>query len=156
MPDFGTRVTVRIDDRALMAKLSRFPGAIDEASCDALEECGTGTVTEAVRLIETGSKSGRLYRRGGGRVHQASAPGESPASDTGNLVKNIISELERNNKTVYVVANTIYAFWLEFGTRLMAARPFLNRAVEALNNFYKETFIRVLRARIRRFSGGGV
>ena len=40
--------------------------------------------------ILTGPRTGRIYRRGG-VVHQASAPGEAPASDTGELRQSIVS-----------------------------------------------------------------
>ena len=45
---------------------------------------------EAIQSIQTGSKSGIVYQKyNPKREHRASAPGESPASDTGNLVSKI-------------------------------------------------------------------
>jgi hypothetical protein len=41
--------------------------------------------------IQGGPKTGRQYRRKGGIIHQASAPGESPATDTGNLASDIFT-----------------------------------------------------------------
>ena len=42
---------------------------------------------EAIRSIQTGPKSGRTYEKyNPRRTHKASAPGQAPASDTGNLV----------------------------------------------------------------------
>ncbi len=40
---------------------------------------------EAISLIQNGEKTGRIYRRRG-IEHQASAPGEPPASDTGRAM----------------------------------------------------------------------
>ena len=40
---------------------------------------------EAIKSIQTGSKSGIVYEKyNPRRTHRASAPGEAPASDTGN------------------------------------------------------------------------
>ena len=46
---------------------------------------------EAVKSIQSGAKSGIVYEKyNPRRTHRASAPGEAPASDTGNLVSKII------------------------------------------------------------------
>ena len=46
---------------------------------------------EAIKSIQTGPKSGRTYEKyNPRRTHKASAPGQPPASDTGNLVRNIM------------------------------------------------------------------
>ena len=46
--------------------------------------------SEAVKSIQTGPKSGKTYELyNPRRTHIASAPGEAPASDTGNLVNQI-------------------------------------------------------------------
>lgn len=84
---------------------------------------------EALRLILETPKSGRTYRRRG-VVHQASAPGQPPASDTGTLVGRITTNYDRLDQLVGVVtARTAYAAYLEFGTRRMAPRPFMRPAL---------------------------
>ena len=46
---------------------------------------------EAIKSIQTGAKSGVMYQMyNPRREHRASAPGQAPASDTGNLVSKII------------------------------------------------------------------
>lgn len=81
---------------------------------------------EAQKSILRGRKSGRIYRRGK-RTHQASAPGEAPANDLGFLANNIKAELENKN-TANLISNAPYSIHLEYGTRNMAARPFLRPA----------------------------
>lgn len=83
---------------------------------------------EAIRLIQQGTKSGRIYVRGGIR-HQASAPGEAPATDTGNLVRSIRVDHQPASGRASVVVGAEYGAELEFGTRKMAPRPFLRPAV---------------------------
>lgn len=83
----------------------------------------------AVESIQRGTKSGREYRRGS-VTHRASAPGESPATDTGALVRSIRVDHQPGSGVADVVAAARYAAFLEFGTRKMAARPFLRPAAE--------------------------
>ena len=75
-----------------------------------------------------GSRSGRIYRIRG-KEHQASAPGEAPAVDTGNL-KGSIKVGEVTEDHAVLETNADYAAYLEFGTRYMAARPFMRPSVE--------------------------
>ena len=85
---------------------------------------------EAIKDIQTGVKSGRIYEQyNPRRTHRASAPGQSPASDTGNLVRNIIVRNE-NKDLVKVESNAPYSSFLEFGTSKMLPRPFLFPATE--------------------------
>jgi len=84
---------------------------------------------EAIKSIQTGAKSGIVYEKyNPRRSHRASAPGQSPASDTGNLVSKII--VKNNKDTVRVQSNANYSKFLEFGTSKMLARPFMFPAKE--------------------------
>lgn len=86
---------------------------------------------DARRSVARGPKTGRMYVRRG-VAHQASAPGEPPATDTGRLVTSIVSDVERDGRSVVgiVEARTEYAVHLEYGTRNMAPRPFMLPALE--------------------------
>lgn len=102
---------------------------------------------QAKRSILSGEKSGRVYKRRS-VTHQASAAGEAPASDTGRLVNSINSYLQRDKKTALVVAGrgTVrYAALLEFGTRLMAARPFMFPALESSRDWIRERLAAAVR-----------
>ena len=71
-------------------------------------------------------KSGRAYVRGD-KTHVASAPGEAPAIDLGNLVNSIQAEqVDQTNALVYTPVD--YAVPLEFGSVKMAGRPFFTPA----------------------------
>ena len=80
---------------------------------------------EAKILIDRGSKSGRVYGR-----HQASAPGEAPATDTGRLIQSIQWQISNHGFTAEVGSTVFYAPLLEEGTDSMAARPWLRPAYE--------------------------
>ena len=85
---------------------------------------------EAIKSIQTGAKSGVMYQKyNPRREHRASAPGQSPASDTGNLVSKITVK-QKSLNVVHVESNADYSAFLEYGTSKMEARPFMFPAFE--------------------------
>lgn len=89
-------------------------------------------------------KSGRIYRRGN-VAHQASAPGEAPATDTGNLVNSAYTK--KLGQADYETGFTAeYAAALEFGTAKIEPRPYLRPAVEAV----RDAFIRAIKRIVER------
>ncbi len=82
----------------------------------------------AVDSIISGPKTGEIYYRRG-VAHQASAPGEPPANDLGNLANSINLRIDQPRMVVFVNASAKYAPALEYGTRKMAARPYLRPAL---------------------------
>ncbi len=86
--------------------------------------------TEAIKSIQTGAKSGVMYQKyNPRREHRASAPGQAPASDTGNLVSKIIVK-QKSSDVVHVESNANYSAFLEYGTSKMQPRPFMLPAFE--------------------------
>lgn len=81
-------------------------------------------------VLMQGPKTGYEYPRPNGRMHQASAPGEAPAVDTGNLFNSIKADMI-GSKVGVVFTNVEYAPILEFGGAKMAARPFFAPATDA-------------------------
>lgn len=74
------------------------------------------------------AKKGTTMAIVGQRIHRASAPGEAPAIDTGRLV-NAIQTKQIGPLTWMVHTGRLrYAAILEYGSRRMAARPFLRPA----------------------------
>lgn len=89
----------------------------------------------AKRIFLDGIKSakhGRVYSRGGGRRHRASAPGEFPARDSGRHIATV--DYKVHGSEVVVGSGMEYATYLRNGTRKMARRLMsdsaLNRAIE--------------------------
>lgn len=83
---------------------------------------------EAISLILNTRKSGRIYRRRG-VFHQASAPGEPFASDTGRAVGSIQTRYDFETLTGTIVATDPKFPYLEFGTQKMEPRPSLRPAL---------------------------
>jgi hypothetical protein len=73
-------------------------------------------------------KSGETYVHGG-RIHVASAPGEPPAIDYGNLMGSVSHEMI-SDMTGEVNIGAEYAVVLELGGARMEARPFAQPAAE--------------------------
>jgi len=139
------------------------PKEIQEATLDAetLEALHQGLlgaialmVGDAKRSVARGPKTGRIYMKGKNRNirHQASAPGEPPATDTGKLVSSIVGDAKVVDKQVqgFLEARTAYAGYLEFGTRKMAARPFMTPAV--MRN--RDRAIALMRDAVQRKASG--
>lgn len=82
----------------------------------------------AIDSIIEGPKTGIVYHRRG-KAHQASAPGEPPASDLGNLINSITLRPDPKTLAVFVNAGAKYAAALEYGTVRMEPRPYLRPAL---------------------------
>ncbi len=127
--------------------LDRIAKATDRAAVEiqkevhkALFAAGKKVEAEAKTSITAGGKTGRIYKRRT-VTHQASAPGEAPASDTGRLVNSINTYLDKSDDSATVVAGrgTVkYAAFLEFGTRLIQARPFMFPALEKSKDWIRK------------------
>lgn len=118
-----------IGESALRQRLSKIPAKQLSVMEVALKLSALEIRNEAIRSIQQGPATGAVYGN-----HQASAPGEKPATDTGVLVSSIQSGLVTKTRgTVEAVAGTDldYGIHQEFGTQKMAARPWLGPAFEA-------------------------
>lgn len=111
---------------------------------------GTERVLQtAVQKIQSPPKTGRIYRRRG-VDHQASAPGEAPATDTGRLAQSGRTTYDDGNLTGRVTFSTEYAAGLEFGTQRVAARPFLRPSLSENVAFVQEAVREEIAAELRR------
>ncbi len=115
---------------AVMKAIAEASDNVRLAVSDELSDIAAELEGDIVLRIQQGPKTGRIYKRGG-VTHQASASGQSPANDTGTLMRSIYSE--KLTSLSYVVGSRIaYAAYLEYGTRRMAARPFFRPPVEEM------------------------
>lgn len=136
---FGRKETRRALDR--VAKRGKM------ARDDVAELLGERVLNYAKHLIATSPASGRVYvREAPARVHQASDPGEPPASDTGALINSLtLREVPINQYAFSVVvgSNLHYAPELEFlvpNPRILP-RPFLQPAVDFVESEVGETLM---------------
>jgi HK97 gp10 family phage protein len=108
-------VSLKIDPSKLNAMLE----SVDQY----LEYAATDCEKKIKKSITSGSKSGEQYTRNN-TIHQASAPGEAPANDTGRLAGSVkAKKINKNHYQVDIAAE--YALYLEFGTSTVQPRPFI-------------------------------
>lgn len=105
---------IKVDTSKLDRLIARAPGV------------GEKLLDEAAHRIEVRAKDSM---KGGGVPHVPSAPGEPPHVDTGALQSSI--HVETPGPFTRLVGDGVeYGVYLEFGTKHMAARPWLLPAVE--------------------------
>ena len=96
-----------------------------------------------VKRIANGPKTGHIYQsKVSNRVHRASDPGQAPATDSGDLITSYTVQQE-DSYTYTVSSNLPYAYYLEFGTSKMKARPHLTPSVEENRNIFKRRLTEV-------------
>ena len=147
------------DRPEIVIELNKFPILAAEIAGRAdtvCERTAQAVEANAKLLIQNPPKTGRIYElgernvtflTGGGakgkvrvvsftvnkgkasRQHQASAPGEAPATDTGNLVNTGYSE-RKGTADWEVGFSAEYAAPLEYGTPTILPRPYLRPSVE--------------------------
>lgn len=103
--------------------------AVRGAAARGVKEGAERVLSTAISHILNDPKTGRIYTKGGS-THQASAPGEAPASWTGKLVNSSFTEDFPDMLTSSAVFQTKYAEFLEYGTRKMEQRPYARRSLE--------------------------
>lgn len=132
---------------AVKIVMNKFPQIIKgmESNANQAVRITLFDISAKSQMLMTGGKSGAYYARPNGKMHQASAPGEAPAVDTGNLINSIQTRMESFYRGV-VYTNAEYGPVLELGGRKMAARPFFVPAS-------KEAWPAFL-ARMKRITGG--
>lgn len=123
---------------------------------------GELVATEVRRNIQKSPRGGKTYvKTNPNRVHKASAPGESPATDLGFLVRSIQTEPDLDNLRIRVVSLfTIapYARRLEFGdmARGLQPRPFMFKSLAAKKQKAEDLMKKALNAAIRDMQGADI
>jgi HK97 gp10 family phage protein len=129
--------------------LSRFTKSLNDLSASARHEAKKAIEDVSYKVegdckfnISNGSRTGRIYKRGKKRFHQASASGEFPKTDRGALVSSISAKFDFTGleSTVGSRMSAPHGFWLEFGTVKMGARPWLSRTINENKNYIEKTF----------------
>lgn len=113
-----------------------------------LKAVGVGVQRTMRDLMKNSPRSGLVYGK-----HKSSGPGEPPSPDTSNLRRSVMYEV--GDGYVDVGANAEYAPYLEFGTRHMAARPFLRPAMDQSTDAISKEFQKHFERQARK-EGGGV
>ena len=128
----------------------------------ALVISGEMVATQVRRNIQKSPRGGRTYVKtnasGNTRIHKASAPGESPATDLGFLVRSIQVQPDFDNLRIRVVSlHSIapYARRLEYGdmSRNLQPRPFMFKALQAQKQKATNVVQKALRDALAQMQG---
>lgn len=106
--------------------LEAYATKADKGVMDAIKVTAFAIERDAIKSMSVRGK-GKIYQRGN-ITHQASAEGDAPSTDTGRLAASVKAIIK--TKEAYVGTDVDYGFFLEFGTRKVAERPWLRRAKE--------------------------
>jgi hypothetical protein len=107
---------------AVTAALVKYGKTAEKHIGDAVNATGLYIDRDVKAAIQRGPKTGVVYEKTDPkRTHQASAPGEAPATDTGALVSSVY--FTRDGLSATVGSRLAYAYDLEFGRRKIKPRP---------------------------------
>ena len=128
------KFSIQIDEKGVAGKLAK-------AASQTIRKVAL-SIESDMKLLMRLPKTGRAYKRGKGgtRTHIASAPGEAPAVDTGNLIGSI-DTFHPSETLSEVRIPPEYALYLEKGTSRMKPRPFVRPAIDGV---------------LQRFAKGGI
>lgn len=174
MGRFRTNV---LNAERLAERLRDQPFQVTDALVPVIALAGQKVANHAIEGINSPPKTGRVYTQrfargpngglfayGSRPPHQASAPGEYPAADTGNLARTIFADqqedvaasaetLEEIVANVYAEAE--YAAPLEFKPEERGGRPFLRRAAGELTDEIHDDVANAARGALGPDGGGG-
>lgn len=126
--------TVKFDESWLERKERLYRSRVQAA--------GIMLQNEARQLISVPSRTvsyrdnrkGKRVKKLGARGNNRSRPGEPPHKDYGRLRASVQNDFkqanEEGNPTTLIGTNVPYGRYLEFGTKHMAARPWLRRTLK--------------------------
>tara|TARA_R110000772_G_scaffold246578_1_gene360281 strand:+ start:90 stop:527 length:438 start_codon:yes stop_codon:yes gene_type:complete len=109
-----------------------FNDAVDKGTFVTANEIRTYAI-KSIQETSSGRQVKRSKQGGGTYTHTAAAEGQAPNSDTSKLVTSIAAE-RVSDATYHIGSGLDHASWLEFGTKKMGARPWLNPAFRARQN----------------------
>jgi len=100
-------------------------------------------------ILQNPRSGGKVTRYNPKRTINISAAGDPPAGDTGFLASNIHLVMDNDGMGADVESRADYSASLEFGTSKMAARPFLQPALEQGRAKYSRLFSKAVKDGIK-------
>lgn len=141
----------KIDGQAsLLAKLGSLQNVIYPVMSEQLADAAMAVHGEAVKSIASHLSVSHVETRyNPKREQEVSAPGNAPNTDRGTLVQSIKFEIDQAELKAVVGTNLKYGAHLEFGTKDMAARPWLFPAFEAHKEEIRKGFSEAIANAVR-------
>jgi HK97 gp10 family phage protein len=111
---------------------------VRQRAIDSMREPKSGRVYDTYFYRDTQGRIRPVGKRG--KPHQASAPGEPPAIDIGELVQSITFEISEGGKVGAVGSDKKHGLYMEYGTSKVKPRPWLKPAFENSKDKITEIF----------------
>jgi len=127
---------------ALTNNWSQIRAAYEKGKVEGLQLAGDKMVSIMIGKLNE-PKGGKIYRG-----HQASAPGQSPATDSEALQDSLKAEMDGDSACV-VYSDVEHSKHLEFGTSKMIARPMWAQAAEEMRNLAPEMIAKSIQSHLR-------
>jgi hypothetical protein len=142
-------ITVTPNTKQIVIDVTKLEGTHKEGLKNALHEIGGDVKRDTKRLIETGTRTGRVYRYKG-RKHIASKKGEPPANRSGKLAKSGFFKV-RNWQEMTVGEKADYAGFLEDGTsRMKGPREHLIKVINLRSQDTVNTILESVDREVKR------
>lgn len=152
MPRYGgSAFSIKIDvDNVIPRELSRASLEIMQDLRKVVAKSALKVTGEAKKKIANPPKTGRVYKRRW-KDHQASAPGEAPAGDSGDLANSIRTNLSLDGLGAAIGSELDYADILELGSTggKIEARPFLSPSLMELEDQINNDITDVLKRHLK-------
>lgn len=145
---FRNRVIASVTGTSnLKSILQNLNADIEKGVDQGLSAIGLIVQNDAKQAVQKPPKTGKIRKKKNNKnvMHQSSAWGEAPATDTGNLVNSIQMDVDTRTKEVTISAQMDYAARLEFRLN----RPFLRPAVEKNKGRFGEIIGKYIKANIK-------
>lgn len=132
-----------VNEKEFTNKINKQSKDVQKNLIRAVRIATTETRNVAVTSIVSNPRSGATATRyNPTRIINISKEGDAPAGDTGFLASNIHLSISTDGMSGEVESRASYSAALEFGTIDMAARPFLQPALEQGKQKYQRMFIK--------------
>jgi len=120
-----------VDTQNIRGRMDALSRDVNQAIAKAIRNGLETIATDVRQSMSRGKHTGRIYRKyNPRRDHQASAPGETPAVDTGVYVGQITTVMDKDGRGGQVESRGRQAAILEFGAGRVAARPHMDPALK--------------------------
>ncbi len=121
-------IKITIDKDDALRKIQHASDSFRSKVTDAIVQSAYLIRNTVVEGMQRGGRSGRLYRRGKGKFHQASGPGEFPKSDTGYMASHIL--VNKFDLMAEVGTTAKYGEFLEYKDPMHGGRPWLQPSID--------------------------
>lgn len=140
-------------DKQFINKLRAYKQALETQSETEIAGVILDMQADTTMKLQTGNRSGKIYKRGKNRLHQASAIGEFPKTDRGILVGSLFQKISKFSKKIEGIfgAKAKHGKWLEFKPAQEGGRPWLKPQFDKYSKILQDNISKINSSLIRKY-----